>query len=131
MAFARTLDEQSDKGGVVTNERTLTPLPAGPACADGDRRRHLSVEGRKSLALQLFGSLQQSGDDDPDRADEADPDPRSATREEERVGIEISLTSTSTVAIEPIAMAIKALGNRGRHVDPDLAQHDEEHGQKP
>ncbi len=30
MAFARTLDEQSDKGGVVTNERTLTPLPQDP-----------------------------------------------------------------------------------------------------
>lgn len=30
MAFARTLDEQSDKGGVVTNERTLTPLPQNP-----------------------------------------------------------------------------------------------------
>ncbi len=30
MAFARTLDEQSDEGGVVTNERTLTPLPQNP-----------------------------------------------------------------------------------------------------
>jgi hypothetical protein len=30
MAFARTLDEQADKGGVVTNERTLTPLPQDP-----------------------------------------------------------------------------------------------------
>ena len=30
MAFARTLDEQSDEGGVVTNERTLTPLPQEP-----------------------------------------------------------------------------------------------------
>ncbi len=30
MAFARTLDEQSDEGGVVTNERTLTPLPQSP-----------------------------------------------------------------------------------------------------
>ena len=30
MAFARTLDEQSEKGGVVTNERTLTPLPQDP-----------------------------------------------------------------------------------------------------
>jgi len=30
MAFARTLDEQSDEGGVVTIERTLTPLPQEP-----------------------------------------------------------------------------------------------------
>ena len=30
MAFARTLDEQSDEGGVVTNERSLTPLPQDP-----------------------------------------------------------------------------------------------------
>jgi hypothetical protein len=30
IAFARTLDEQADKGGVVTNERTLEPLPQEP-----------------------------------------------------------------------------------------------------
>jgi Tfp pilus assembly protein PilN len=30
MAFARTLDEQADNGRVVTNERTLTPLPQDP-----------------------------------------------------------------------------------------------------
>ena len=30
MAFARTLDEQADTGGVVTNVRTLTPLPQEP-----------------------------------------------------------------------------------------------------
>jgi len=30
IAFARTLDERDDKGGVVTNERTLTPLPQDP-----------------------------------------------------------------------------------------------------
>jgi hypothetical protein len=30
MAFARTLDERADGGGVVTNERTLTPLPQDP-----------------------------------------------------------------------------------------------------
>jgi hypothetical protein len=30
MAFARTLDEQSDDSGVVTIERTLTPLPQEP-----------------------------------------------------------------------------------------------------
>jgi hypothetical protein len=30
MAFARTLDERADEGGVVTNERTLTPLPQEP-----------------------------------------------------------------------------------------------------
>lgn len=30
IAFARTLDEQVDPGGVVTNVRTLTPLPQEP-----------------------------------------------------------------------------------------------------
>jgi hypothetical protein len=30
MAFARTLDERADEGGVVTTERTLTPLPQDP-----------------------------------------------------------------------------------------------------
>ena len=30
MAFARTLDEQADPGGAVTNVRTLTPLPQEP-----------------------------------------------------------------------------------------------------
>jgi hypothetical protein len=30
MAFARTLDERADEGGVVTSERTLTPLPQDP-----------------------------------------------------------------------------------------------------
>jgi hypothetical protein len=30
MAFARALDERADEGGVVTNERTLTPLPQDP-----------------------------------------------------------------------------------------------------
>ena len=32
IAFARTLDERPEPGGVVTNVRTLTPLPQqGPA----------------------------------------------------------------------------------------------------
>jgi len=30
IAFARTLDEQVEPGGVVTNVRTLTPLPQEP-----------------------------------------------------------------------------------------------------
>jgi len=30
VAFARTLDEQVEPGGVVTNVRTLTPLPQEP-----------------------------------------------------------------------------------------------------
>jgi hypothetical protein len=30
IAFARTLDERADEGGVVTNERTLLPLPQDP-----------------------------------------------------------------------------------------------------
>ena len=30
IAFARTLDEQGEPGGVVTNVRTLTPLPQEP-----------------------------------------------------------------------------------------------------
>lgn len=30
VAFARTLDEHADEGGVVTNQRTLTPLPQDP-----------------------------------------------------------------------------------------------------
>ncbi|MBA3382135.1 MAG: hypothetical protein H0T97_09795 [Actinobacteria bacterium] len=30
VAFARTLDEQVEPGGVVTNVRTLTPLPQKP-----------------------------------------------------------------------------------------------------
>jgi hypothetical protein len=30
MAFARTIDEQPKPGGVVTNVRTLTPLPQQP-----------------------------------------------------------------------------------------------------
>ena len=30
VAFARTLDERVDPGGVVTNVRTLTPLPQEP-----------------------------------------------------------------------------------------------------
>ncbi len=30
VAFAQTLDEQVDPGGVVTNVRTLTPLPQKP-----------------------------------------------------------------------------------------------------
>ncbi len=30
IAFARTLDEQVDPGGAVTNVRTLTPLPQEP-----------------------------------------------------------------------------------------------------
>ncbi len=30
VAFARTLDEQAEPGGVVTNVRTLTPLPQEP-----------------------------------------------------------------------------------------------------
>lgn len=30
IAFARTLDEQVDPGGVVTSVRTLTPLPQDP-----------------------------------------------------------------------------------------------------
>jgi len=30
VAFARTLDEQVEPGGVVTNVRTLTPLPEEP-----------------------------------------------------------------------------------------------------
>lgn len=30
MAFARTLDERSEPGDVVTNVRTLTPLPQQP-----------------------------------------------------------------------------------------------------
>lgn len=30
VAFARTLDERPEPGGVVTTERTLTPLPQQP-----------------------------------------------------------------------------------------------------
>jgi hypothetical protein len=30
IAFARTLDERPEPGGVVTNVRTLTPLPQRP-----------------------------------------------------------------------------------------------------
>jgi len=30
IAFARTLDERPEQGGVVTNVRTLTPLPQEP-----------------------------------------------------------------------------------------------------
>jgi len=30
IAFARTLDERDEPGGVVTNVRTLTPLPQEP-----------------------------------------------------------------------------------------------------
>jgi len=30
IAFARTLDERPEPGGVVTNVRTLTPLPQQP-----------------------------------------------------------------------------------------------------
>jgi hypothetical protein len=30
IAFARTLDERPEPGGVVTNVRTLTPLPQEP-----------------------------------------------------------------------------------------------------
>lgn len=30
MAFARTLDERPERGGAVTNVRTLTPLPQQP-----------------------------------------------------------------------------------------------------
>ncbi|MDQ3670945.1 MAG: hypothetical protein M3364_00690 [Actinomycetota bacterium] len=30
IAFARTLDERDEQGGVVTNVRTLAPLPQEP-----------------------------------------------------------------------------------------------------
>ena len=46
-------------------------------------------------------------------------------------GIEIRRTRTSTVAIEPSAIAIEALRHRGRHVDAHLAQHDEQDRGEP
>ena len=57
--------------------------------------------------------------------------PRPRLAKKKSSGIEMMRTRTRIVAIDPIAIAIKALGHGSRHVDACLAQHDEQHGREP
>ncbi len=67
IAFAEHARRAPESGGDVTDVRTLTPASAGAAGQDGDRDRD-RCDGRRVAALQLFGGLEQAGEDDRRRA---------------------------------------------------------------
>ena len=87
IAFARTLDEQAEAGGAVTNVRTLTPLPQDAAGAHGDRDGDRALtEGEPPSSYSSSEASSRPATMIPIGAEQADPDSDPAAREEERVG---------------------------------------------
>ena len=116
--------------------------PAGSAGAHGDRHGHQSVAatgGDRNLHSQipicenseLFGGLEQPGEDDRDRAREADPDPQAPTREEEVVGDRDDSDEHEDRRDRSDPDCDEALGNGRRHAHADLAEDDEQNSREP
>ena len=91
IALGEALNDGPPAPSTETYVRTLEPVPQQPATT-------IALEAGRS---ELFGGLQQPGDDHGDRCDEADPDPDAPTAKKKSSGFEIVRMRTMIVAAAP------------------------------